>query len=217
MNADGANQRPLTRGHDSSPAWSADGRRVVFCRHGKGRGAFSIYVVNADGTNPVALTRVRLSTGTPRSSDLLAAPAWSPDGRRIAYLVTAWPVRSEIWIMNANGSGKRRLVANAIFLTGRPAWSPDGHSIAFASNRTGHSDIYAMNLTTGRTQNLTKDKAANGMPTWSPDGHSLAFTSSRDQGNMDIYVLDLDTRRVTRLTSYHGDDTEPAWAPSSNP
>ncbi len=216
MNADGMRQRRLTRGHDSAPDWSPDGRRIIFCRQGSGSRYSEIYAVNANGSKPVVLTRATLSTSTAlKPEPVLTAPTWSPNGKRIAYLVSSGPDQSEIWMMNADGSRKRRLVASANVLTGRPAWSPDGRSIAFASSRTGQSDIYILDITDGRLRNLTRNKAADGMPAWSPDGHRLAFISSRDQGTMDIYVMDIDTRRVTRLTTDAGDDTEPAWASSA--
>ena len=63
-----------------------------------------------------------------------AAPAWSPDGRKIAF-VSDRDGNSEIYVMNADGSGQRRLTRNPAY-DADPAWSPDGRTIAFVTTAT---------------------------------------------------------------------------------
>jgi len=75
------------------------------------------------------------------------APAWSPDGRRVAfqaYLKDTW----HLWVMNADGSGLAEVPAGP-FDVREPHWSPDGTRLAFSSDRSGHYDIWMRTLATG--------------------------------------------------------------------
>ena len=151
-------------------------------------------------------------------------PAWSPDGRHIAFsrIVGAYPTFSyAIYVMGSDGSNPRNLTNH---VTGRqdsaPAWSPDGRHIAFTSNRGmgGTSAIYVMGSDGSNPRRLTnhardrKDTA----PAWSPDGRHIAF--SRTVGdypnfNYAIYVMDSDGSNPRRLTNHPGDDFGPTWSP----
>ena len=91
-----------------------------------------LWVVNADGSN-------RSAGGTQRH--LGSDPAWSPDGRRIAFrrfdgqLGSGFPGNSDLYVVNADGSGLRRLTRHAANVPRSFAWSPDGRTIAFLHNR----------------------------------------------------------------------------------
>ena len=94
-----------------------------------------------------------------KGAHCFALPAWSPDGRRIAYEYNqdrdGKPARnSDIYVMNANGSFPRRLTTTVGF-DGDPAWSPDGKKIVFESTRSGNSDVWVMNADGTRPRNLT--------------------------------------------------------------
>jgi dipeptidyl aminopeptidase/acylaminoacyl peptidase len=163
-----------------------------------------IFVMNADGSAPTRLTNNAASD---------AAPAWSPDGRRIAF-----ESDSEIFVMNADGSAPTRLTNNAAS-DAAPAWSPDGQRIAFSSDRDGNSEIYVMNADGSALTRLTHNAASDGMPAWSPDGQRIAFDSDRDgidlvlQRGIEIYVMNADGSAPTRLTNNAATDFAPAWSP----
>ena len=122
-----------------------------------------LYVVDADGSGKQLLTSARYAT-----------PAWSPDGRRIAFRVGG------VHVMNADGSGQRRLTSGA-----HPSWSPDGGRIAFLRKEPtglpGVWELYAMNADGSGQRKLVAHTARNSVvgsaPAWSPDGRKIAFVS----------------------------------------
>ena len=101
-----------------APAWSPDGRTIVFVSWRDGNG--EVYAMDADGSSPRNLTQ------NPAKD---VRPAWSPDGRRIAF-VSRRDGNSEVYVMNADGSGKRNLTRDRA-RDDSPTWSRDGRRIAF--------------------------------------------------------------------------------------
>ena len=116
-------------------------------------GNAEVYVMDADGSNPVNLT-----------NDIAGddQPVWSPDGSKIAFVKN-----TDIYVMNADGSAPVNLT-NAAGIDDEPAWSPDGTKVAFRSNRDGNFEIYVVNVDgTGQTR-LTNDPAEDRTPRWRP-------------------------------------------------
>jgi Tol biopolymer transport system component len=147
MNADGSAETQLTstdaRTSDQQPAVSPDGSRIAFASDRANSGSddlMDIYTMNSDGSEVTRLT----SDGAYRYplSSRSTAPAWSPDGSRIAFQSTR-SGNHEIWVMDADGSDPVN-VSQSPGADTEPAWSPDGGQITFTSNRAGEDDLWAI-------------------------------------------------------------------------
>ncbi len=226
MNPDGKRVRRLTKDpeYDSAPAWSPDGQKITFVsfrdEHRIQVGGIilgDIYVMNADGTNPINLTQ---SLESPDGS-----PSWSPDGKQIAFRSAnyfRWDnlFHSDIWVMDADGGNPDNLT-NHHAQDSSPDWSPDGTQIAFHSDRNKdwefdvqekNWEVYMMNTDGANLINLTNHPAGDGRPAWSPDGLQIAFVSNRD-GNTEVYVMNADGTNPINLTNHPAADDSPDWSP----
>ena len=153
-----------------------------------------LWIMNADGSNPVRVAR-DVDGGR---------PSWSPDERQIAYS-RSWR-GNQIYVVRPDGSGRRLLTRRGF----DPQWSPDGRRIVFVSSRDGNHEIYVMNADGSDQRNVTGDPGHDVFPVWSPDGRRIAFMSAGD-GNPGIYVVNADgsdKRNVTRDSW-----SPPAWSP----
>jgi len=134
-------------------------------------------------------------------------PAWSPDGRWLAYVRKVSGMTSEeLWLVHPEGSRRHRLTT----LDARsesPAWSPDAKRIAFSSDRrSGISEIYVIGADGRHLRQLTVTGAGSFEPSWSPDGKTVVFWSDGS-----IYTIDLQGRQ-TKLTSDQN-NSSPVWRP----
>ena len=166
--------------NDGFPSWSPDGTRIAFVSDRDGPN--EVYVMGADGSNPINLSN------HPAIDD---HPSWSPDGTRIAFFSNR-DGNAEIYVMGADGSNPVNL-SNHPNTDSRPSWSPDGTQIAFFSNRDGNAEIYVMGADGSNQVNLSESpsRALNfAAPSWSPDGTNIAFGSWRD-GNLEIFVKEV--------------------------
>jgi Tol biopolymer transport system component len=137
-------------------------------------------------------------------------PAWSPDGKRIAFTSTR-DGNNEIYLMNADGSTQTRLTNNAA-IDIDPKWSPDGR-ILFNSTRDVQGDIYVMDDNGANVTRLTVFHA--GHPDWSRDGSKIAFMGlpSSDR-HPQIYIADADGRNITHVVTTPRPTAEPCWSPT---
>ncbi len=155
---------------------------------------YALMVADADGFNPQPVVRSR---------EPLLSPAWSPDGRRVAY-VSFERGNSSIYIQDI-GSGQRELVASHRGINGAPSFSPDGSKLALTLSRSGNPEIYVMDLGSKQLTQLTNHWGIDTEPTWAPDGNSIFFTSDR-AGKPQIYEVPAtggDARRITFLGDYN--------------
>ncbi len=157
---------------------------------------YQLIVADADGENP----RVVLNSQYP-----LMSPAWSADGRMLAYVSFERRV-SAVYVQEVS-TGKRSMVSARAGINGAPAWSPDGKKLALTlSGSNGNLDIYLLDLTTQQLTRLTDDAGIDTEAMFSPDGSTIYFTSDRS-GNPQVYRLAVGSserpRRVTFTGSYN--------------
>ncbi|WP_236717264.1 Tol-Pal system beta propeller repeat protein TolB [Acidihalobacter prosperus] len=149
---------------------------------------FRIMVADYDGHDP----QVVYSSPRPLSS-----PAWSPDGKYIAYVSFA-SGSPKLYLQNL-ATAKRELISGQPGLNSAPAFSPDGTRLALTLTHDGHAEVYVMNLATRKLTQVTHDPSINTGAAWMPDGKSIVFTSDRG-GSPQLYVKTLDGGPAQRLT-----------------
>ena len=161
-------------------------------------------VMNADGSNPVAIVA---TAGHPSLTEV-AVPDWSPDGSRIAFRcgqrTTLW---ADICTVNASGTNLTRLTTDP-YWDNEPRWSPDGSKILFSTNRgtlDGVMHVAVMNAAGGDFVQLTPGIS----PVWSRDGSRIVFSLADPVPG--LYLMKSDGSDVVKLTATVGYGL--AWRP----
>jgi Tol biopolymer transport system component len=210
----------------AGPAVSPDGRRIAFS-HGYGKlkvvdgeqwievGAIS--VMNSGGTGARQLTQRTKPTSSEDKE-----PVWSPDGKRIAFIrlnSTADPRGQQaIFVMNADGSGVRRVTPWAMKAGDHPDWSPDGKWIIFRSPEPGGlagTDLFRVHPDGTGLQRLTNTGPNIEMlsASYSPDGKSIVYASTGRGGLPDLFSMSRDGKAVRPITRTSVWDSGPDWGP----
>lgn len=203
---DGSDLKRLTatEGYDAEATISTDGRKVVFTSMRDGD--LDIYTMDASGRNVRRLTTELGYDG---------GAFFSRDGRQIVYRAyhpkteaeiaryrqrlaenLIEPNVFEIWVMNADGSGKRQ-VTNLKAASFAPYFFPDGRHIIFASNvndpKGRNFDLYMINVDGTSLERVTYNESFDGFPMFSPDGRLLVFASNRNakvRGETNVFLAD---------------------------
>jgi len=168
------------------------------------QGGKTIYMCDFDGSN---LQRVV----DPES--ILLFPAWSPDGKMIAY--TSYKNgKPDIFVKPVpRGSGKVLVSYKGMNIT--PVWVPGQSTMAATLSYEGDEEIYLLTPSGKVAKRLTKSWGVDVSPTFSPDGRQMAFVSNRS-GSPQIYVMNLDTGQERRLTYEGTYNTQPDWSPAGD-
>jgi tol-pal system beta propeller repeat protein TolB len=171
---------------------------IVFTHEDAGR--WNLWLVEADGTNPRALTHEQAVRAE--------LPALSPDRRTIAYTSVTDSKVWDLYLIDTSGEKPLR-VARDLAADARATWSPDGRQLAYVSEQGGQKDLVAVNLHTNQVRRLTDNADEEGDPSWSPDGSRIAYWSGQD-----LYTVPTSGGAApTRLTSAEGQEADPAWSP----
>ena len=201
--ADGENSQVVLDSHQPimSPAWSADGQWLA-------------YVSFESRVSAVVVQQLR--TGERRQVSARAgvnsAPAWSPDGHRLALTLSGSSGNLDIFVLDLATQNLTRITDDPAIDT-EPAWSPDGLNLYFTSDRSGGPQIYRTDVAVHqRVQRITFGSSYNARPRPSPDGRSLALVS-REGSDYRIGVQDLASGNVRVLTRGSLDEA-PSFAPN---
>jgi TolB protein len=162
---------------------------------------YTLRVTDADGEGgQVALT----------SPEPIISPAWSPDGRELAY-VSFETQKAVVWVQDL-GTGQRRAVANFRGSNSAPAWTHDGQGIAATLTRDGNSQLYLIGRDGSTQRRLTTSGGIDTEPVFSADGKTLYFVSDRG-GGPQIYRMPAGGGDATRVTFDGGYNISPSISP----
>ena len=185
-------------------AWSPDGARLAFSGRPGRQGAFSIHLVPLDGSAPQRLT----APATTYPGDL--DPAFSPDGRLLAFVRTEMDGRQDVAVVTVNGGRVRRLAREQKGVTGLD-WTADGREVVYAANRDGAAGLWRVGLDGGdpRWVSLGADAGEIAAPSVGRAG-GVAFARQLVRSQVVEVGADSTVRSVAPSTR---DDRQPAVSP----
>ena len=162
---------------------------------------YLLQVADSDGYEPQTVLK---------SHYAIMSPAWSPDGKRMAYV--SFERGHAVIYEQMMDSGRRIVLANYPGSNSAPAWSPDGKRLAVVLTKDGPSQIYLVNADGSGLTRLTFSGAIDTEPSWSPDASQLLFTSDRD-GSPQVYMMPVAGGKAVRMTFEGKYNVSPRWSP----
>ncbi len=198
---DGSEKNQVTnnRSINLSPAWSPDGRTLLYTSYREGQRNLYLYDLAS-----ARETRIGERNGSSIGGK------WSPDGQTIAVAFERGG-NTDLYLLDRSGKLLRRLTEDK-GIDVSPAWSPDGNRLAFVSNRSGSPQVYIMDVAGANVRRLTYSGSYNTSPDWSPKGDRIAYTG-RVSGRFQIFTIGVQGGDPQQLTSGSGDNEDPSWAP----
>jgi TolB protein len=201
--ADGANPRIVAQSWQPimSPAWSPDALQLAYVSFEGNAAAIFVQTLRSG-------ERIRVSA----RSGINGAPAWSPDGGRLALTLSKRDGNVDVWVLTLATQQLERITDHLAIDT-EPVWSADGRSLYFTSDRAGGPQVYRVDAVPGaRPERVTFENSYNARARLSPDGRTLAVTTL-DRGNYRIATLEPD-RAGLRVLSDGRLDESPSYAPN---
>ncbi|HUF46655.1 MAG TPA: hypothetical protein VMM93_02505 [Vicinamibacterales bacterium] len=136
--------------------------------------------------------------------------AWGPTGDRLAYFVRTEQMKTLIVQNVVTGRIERRVELPSVDGPESPSFAPDGRTVAFAAIQQGVSDIFTVDLESGRVTNITRDPVADYAPAFAPDGRTIVY-AGRVGGNDKLFQVDVASGTKTQITFGTHDDTSPKF------
>jgi len=184
-------------GDNRNPVWSPDSRQIAFTQRLGNRSRLMVL------DRETKATRVLLDGPTSEA-------AWSPDGKALAYVADPLLTNDlrrenqDIFVIAAEGGAPRLLTPGTPrFRDFGPSWSPDSRQIAYASDSSGYSNIYALDLETGAKKSVATGSVDLVQPKWSPDGANIAYVRNED-ARLNVWVSAVQGQRVFKVSDHDG-------------
>lgn len=188
---------------NATPAFTPDGKQILFSSTVGGGGWPNIVICNADGSGLHRLRSMRAIEVEPKVNP--------KNGSEIVFTSGA-SGPPQLYRMNMEGVDVQRLTTGEGEAV-NPAWHPDGQIVAFAWTRgyePGNYNIFVMDVATRRFDQLTHGAGRNENPNWAPDGRHLVFSSNRG-GSSQIWTMLADGTQIRQLTT-QGRNQQPVWS-----
>jgi Tol biopolymer transport system component len=175
-------------------------------------GDYALFTMDAQGRGQTRLTSERGDLSRPEGVPFQVEPAWSPDGRRIAFS-SSRAGTFDLYVMRADGTGTRRLTSTKDS-DAHPTWSPDGSRLAF---QRGPGRILVIGAAGSGARLLTEDTAEESQPAWSPEGSWIAYVRRAPGGPVrELWLARPDGSGRRQLTRMNAASYSPAWSPDGN-